>query len=393
MKIFDFLDKIVRGGECSPKTVSSEAVKAAHYKTLVMESAINMIAKTFSMAEFQTFESGEETRKRNHYLFNIEANRNLGAPTFWRIAVRRLIEKSEALILMQDGQLYLADSFEREKFVFKENQYRDIVIDDYTLKDVWYESQVLYLEDNFSKIHQALTAAYNDFAKLIIASSKGYRMSKSRKGKLAIPANRPKALKDEQALQKYIEDTMRPFMDPDRDAIYPETNGFVYNELKDARGGQHETGRDTRKFIQDVMDFVAWGLGIPPNILTGEVAQTRDTVKDFLTFGVKPFADIVAAEINRKMYGVENYTNRSYMRIDTANIKTLDLKDIANSIDLLNRNAALTIDDILRYLGKEPIGGDLGGMRFITKNYELIDHVLEKGSIGDSNVIKVGGGE
>lgn len=28
-----------------------------------------------------------------------------------------------------------------------------------------------------------------------------------------------------------------------------------------------------------------------------------------------------------------------------------------------------------------PLGGDLGNMRFITKNYELLDKVLEEGSI------------
>jgi len=37
----------------------------------------------------------------------------------------------------------------------------------------------------------------------------------------------------------------------------------------------------------------------------------------------------------------------------------------------------------MRILGKEPLGGDLGNMRFITKNYELLDKVLEEGSISN----------
>lgn len=395
MGFFDFLDRFFRGtDEISLKTVSREALASPQYKILVVEAAINLIAKTFSLAEFQTFEEGEETRKRNYYLYNIEANQNLSSPAFWRRTIRRLIENSKALVLVQNGQFFLADSFEREEFVFKENIYREIIVDGYLLEDVWRESNVLYLEDNFTKLHGAISGVYSDFAKLIAASSKGYRSSKSRKGKLKIPTKLPKGIEDEEALQKYIRETLKEFMDPDKDTVYPESGGFVYEEIKEGRSsGAHDTGRDTRKFIEDVLDFVAMGFGIPPSVLTGEFADTKDAVANFLSFGIKPFADLVAAEINRKMYGLENFQKRTYMRIDTTNIKTLELKDIANSIDLLNRNAALTIDDILRYLGKEPLGGEIGSMRFITKNYELLDYVLEKGSIGDSNVTKVGGGD
>lgn len=400
MAIFDFLDRFLGNpdtGEISLKAVSREARDNIHYEILVAEAAINLIAKTFSLAEFQTFEDGVETRKKNYYLFNVEANRNHSAPAFWRQVIRKLIEDSKALVLVQDNELILADSFSRKEFVFQENLYTDVIVGDYLLSDDWWESQVLYLEDNFTKLNQAFHEVYSDFAKLIAASNKGYRSSKSRKGKLTIPTSLPKELKEEEALQKYIRDTMQEFMDPDKDTVYPETGGFVYNELKEARAsGQHETGRDTRKFIEDVIDFIAMGLGIPPNMLTGEVADTKDTVSNFLAFGIKPFADLVAAEINRKMYGLKNYQDRTYMRVDITSIKTLELKDIANSIDLLNRNAALTVDDIARMLGKEPVGGELGAMRFITKNYELLDYVLEKGSIGDSgdsNVNKLEGGE
>ncbi len=395
MGVFDFLGRFFKDAdEVSLKAVSREARESPHYKILVVEAAINLIAKTFSLAEFQTFEKGEETRKKNYYLFNVEANRNYSAPAFWRRTIRRLIENSEALVLVQDGQFFLADSFEREEFVFKENIYREIVVDNYALEDVWQESDVLYLEDSFTKLHRAIRGVYSDFAKLIAASSKGYRSSKSRKGKLKIPTKLPKGVEDEEALQEYIRDTLREFMDPDKDTVYPESEGFIYEEVKEGRSsGAHDTGRDTRKFIEDVLDFVAMGLGIPPSVLTGEFADTKDAVANFLSFGIKPFTDLVSSEINRKMYGLQNFQKRTYMRIDTTNIKTIELKDIANSIDLLNRNAALTIDDILRYLGKEPLGGELGAMRFITKNYELLEYVLEKGSIGDSNVIKVGGGD
>ena len=132
-----------------------------------------------------------------------------------------------------------------------------------------------------------------------------------------------------------------------------------------------------------MFDFIAVAFGIPPSLLKGDTVDTKDAVNNFITFCINPLARLITDEINRKMYGYELYKERTYAKLDTSNIKAVDLRDVANSIDLLNRNAALTIDDILRILGKEPIGGDIGSMRFITKNYEVLDKVLEEGSISN----------
>ena len=135
-----------------------------------------------------------------------------------------------------------------------------------------------------------------------------------------------------------------------------------------------------------MFDFIAISYGIPPSLLKGDTVDTKDAVNNFLTFCINPMAKLITDEINRKMYGYKLYNERTYARLDTSNIKAVDFRDVANSIDLLTRNGALTIDDILRILGKEPIGGDIGSMRFITKNYELLDRVLE-----DGNISNVGG--
>lgn len=394
MAIFDFLDRFFKGEtEVSLKTVSREARKNMDYKNLVQEAAINLIAKAVSLAEFQTFEKGEETRKRNYYLFNVEANPNTSASVFWRSLVQSVLRKEKTLALIHKGGLYLADSFTREQSALSPNIYKDVEINGERVKGEWDENQVLYFEDNITSVRSAIHGLYNDYAKLIAASSKGYRSSKTRKGTLEIPATLPKHLKDAQDLEQYIMATMESFMDPDKDAVYPEQFGFKYNEIQEAKGGTRSTdsGRETRKFIDDVMDFVAIAYGIPPSLLKGDTVETKDAVNNFIAFCINPIAKLITDELNRKMYGYKHYSERSYVKADTSVIKTVDLRDIANSIDMLNRNAALRIDDILRMLGKEPIGGEIGNMRFITKNYELLDRVLETGSISGSASASEGG--
>lgn len=383
MAIIDFLDKIFGGkDEVTLKTCSVDESNDIYYKTLIAEASVNLITKTISRAEFQTFENGKETKKLNYYILNVEANKNKSASLFWRGTIEKLLKKGEALILLQDNQMFLADSFTRNEFAFIENTYTNIAIGDYTLSDTKKESEVLYLKDNNSTIRNAINGIYNDYTKLINSSIKGYQNSKARKGKLKIPTNLPKTLQEEGKLQDHIQTTMADFMDPSKDAVYPETSGFEYTEVAESKGSKsNDSGRETKNFINDVFDFMAISYGIPPSLLKGDTVDTKDAVNNFLTFCINPLAKLITDEINRKMYGYKLYKERTYAKLDTSNIKTVDLKDIANSIDLLNRNGALTIDDILRALGKEPIGGDIGAMRFITKNLELLDKVAEDGQV------------
>lgn len=385
MAILDFLDRVLgKNDEIMLNTCSISGGSGNHYKILIVETSIDLIAKTIARAEFQTFEKGQETKKLNYYMLNVEANTNKSAFSFWEETIEKLLKEGEALILLQDNQLYLADSFEKREYAFRPNLYSNIMIGDYEVNEVWEESKVLYFRYDNTHIKNAINGIYNDYTKLINSSIKGYQNSKARKGKLKIPTNLPKTLQEEGKLQEHIQATMKDFMDPGKDAVYPETNGFEYEEIDKAKGSKsNDSGRETKNFIDDMFDFIAVAFGIPPSLLKGDTVDTKDAVNNFITFCINPLARLITDEINRKMYGYKLFKERTYAKLDTSNIKAVDLRDIANSIDLLNRNAALTIDDIMRILGKEPLGGDLGNMRFITKNYELLDKVLEEGSISN----------
>ncbi len=353
-----------------------------HYQTLITEAAINLISSTVARAEFKTFFKGKEEKRTNYYIFNVEANKNRSAFLFWKEVVAKLLTEGSALVLMQNKQLYLADSYTLVPFAFKENIYENITVDEYLLSDKWSESNVLHLKYDNSLLKIAISDICNEYSKLITASEKGYKNSKARKGKFKIPSTLPKNIESEEDLQKFIIESMKDFMDPEKDAVLPEQSGFEYTEIAESKGSKsNDSGRETKNFINDVFDFIAVAFGIPPSLLKGDTVDTKDAVNNFLAFCVNPIAKLIQDEINRKMYGEKLYTENTYVTVDTTNIKSVDLKDIANSIDLLNRNGALTIDDTLRTLGKEPIGGEVGAMRFITKNLELLDKVLRNGEV------------
>ena len=162
--------------------------------------------------------------------------------------------------------------------------------------------------------------------------------------------------------------------------VLPLTEGLSYEEPeKPASGKSGIEGREIRAFIDDVFDFVAIAFQVPPQLLKGDVADTEKAMDNFLTFCVNPIAEVLTDEINRKYYGKDAYLERTYVKLDTTRIKAVNIKDIANALDILTRIGAYSVDDSLRALGMEPLDTDWSKARWMTKNYERIEKLWEGG--------------
>src|SRR5690606_33650683 len=136
----------------------------------------------------------------------------------------------------------------------------------------------------------------------------------------------------------------------------PLTNGMTFDESQNKLTSEVSDGRNIREFIDDIFDFVAIAFQIPPQLIKGNVADMEKAVENFLTFCVNPLAELLADEINRKLYGKQAYLERTYLKIDTTRIKAVNLADVAGALDILLRIGAYSIDDCLRVLGMEPLG-------------------------------------
>src|SRR5699024_11046626 len=156
------------------------------YKELAINAAINLVSNTISNAEFLTFEKGEEVRKNNYYLFNVEPNQNKSANKFWRDVVYKLVYENECLVIQNGGMFYIVDDFNVKQFALKENIYTDVVIDDYKLNKVFRESEVLHFELHNQKMKTLIDGLYSSYGKLITSSSKHNLRKRAKRGTLEI---------------------------------------------------------------------------------------------------------------------------------------------------------------------------------------------------------------
>lgn len=362
------------------KAYIAELATEIHFKNLAIQACVNLISNTVSRGEFLTYEKGKEARKDNYYLLNVEPNQNKSASKFWREVVSKLVYENECLVIQYDMKFYVADSYAVDRYAFKENVYKSVVIEDFQLNRTFLESEVFHFELHNEKIKDVIDGLYTSYSKLIAAGQAHYKRNNARRGTLEIETGHSQVDKLQQDLEDLLNRRFKRFFEAEGGAVLPLNQGLKYNELSSnigVKGGVE--GRDIRAFIDDIFDFVAIAFQVPPQLLRGVVADTDKSVNNFLTFCVNPLAELLGDEINRKLYGKRAFLERTYCKLDTTRIKAVDIKDIASALDVLVRIGAYCVDDCLRMLGLEPLNTEWSQARWMTKNYERIEQRLKGG--------------
>ena len=114
-------------------------------------------------------------------------------------------------------------------------------------------------------------------------------------------------------------------------------------------------------------------------ILKGEVADVEKAFNNFITYCINPLAELIEDEVNRKYYGKEAYLKNTYLKVNTSNIKAVDITDVANALDVLTRIGGYSIDDTLKKLGMEPLNTEWSRARWMTKNYQRVQDRYQGG--------------
>lgn len=354
-----------------------------YFKQLAIQSCINLIANTVARGEFLTYWKGEEVKGDNYYLFNVEPNQNKSASKFWRDVVAKLVYENECLVIPYNDKLYVADAYQTKPYAFLENIYSGVVIGELTLNRSYKESEVFHFELHNEKIAPVIEGLYSSYSKLIAAGQAHYKKNFSKRGTLELDTLYPKTDEAKTQLTNLLNKDFKEFYGAEGNAVLPLPRGMKYQELTSSATAKGSVeGRDIRAFIDDIFDFAAIGFQIPPQLLKNNVVDIKDTVNNYLTFCAHPWAELLTDEINRKYYGKKRYLEKSYTKLDLSNIRAVDIIDVANALDVLERIGAYTIDDSLKYLGKEPEGTETTKTRWMTKNYSPIDEAL-KGGEGD----------
>ena len=362
-----------------------------YIREMAFWSATNLIANAISKCEFKTYFKGEEVKKQEYYLWNIEPNKNQNSSAFLHKLIAQLYRHNECLVIEQSGQLIVADSYLKKEYALYEDTFTQVTIKDFTFNKTFKQSEVLFFQLNEVNMRNVVNGLYGSYAKLITYSMNAYQKSKGTKGIFKYDTVPVAGTPEREAFDKLINEKISKWLNSDNAAL-PLGRGQEWkeNEKKTYAG---ESTRDIKAMIDDVYDFTARSYGIPPVLLKGDLANIGDNVVDvLLTFAVDPLIDTLQEEINRKRTGYSNFSQGTYLEIDSKSIKHIDLLSVSTAIDKLIASGAFCINDIRKLVGEPVIDEPWAWQHYITKNYATVEELLN--SLGGGQTSNKGeGGE
>lgn len=362
-----------------------------YIREMAFWSATNLMANAISKCEFKTYLKGDEVKKQEYYLWNIEPNKNQNSSAFLHKLIAQLYRHNECLIIEQNGQLIVADSYLKKEYALYEDTFTQVTIKDFTFNKTFKQSEVLFFQLNEVNMRNVVNGLYSSYAKLITYSMNVYQKSKGTKGIFKYDTVPVAGTPEREVFDKLINEKISKWLNSDNAAL-PLGRGQEWkeNEKKTYAG---ESTRDIKAMIDDIYDFTARSYGIPPVLLKGDLGNVGDNVVDvLLTFAVDPLIDTLQEEINRKRTGYLNYSQGTYLEIDSKAIKHIDLLSVSTAIDKLIASGAFCINDIRRLVGEQIIDEPWAWQHWITKNYSSVEELLNSlgGDPKVSNIIEGG---
>lgn len=345
-----------------------------YIREMAFWSAVSLVANAISKCEFKTFVNNTETKGREYYLWNIEPNSNQNSSTFLQNLIAQLYRNNECLVIENRGQLLVADSFTRKPYALYDDVFTEVTVGDFTFNRSFNQSEVLYFRLNSADMRRVTNGLYDSYSKLINYSMTAYQRSRGTKGIFHYDTIPVAGTAERAAFDGLINEKIGKWLSGDNAAL-PLGKGQSWQELQH-KTYSNETSRDIRAMIDDVSDFTAKVFGIPPALLRGDVQGVSDALDNFLTFCIDPLTDMLSEEINRKRNGYEGISKGTYLKIDTKQIKHVDLLSVATSIDKLIGSGAFCINDIRLVCGEEIIDEPWAWAHYVTKNYATVEEAL-----------------
>src|SRR5665648_533376 len=109
-----------------------------------------------SKCELKTFVGGKEVKGREYYAWNISPNKNQNSSAFMHKLISQLYLKNECLVIEENGQLLVADSFQQQEYALVDNTFEGITVGNYTFATKYRMSDVMFFklsEKDMSQVH------------------------------------------------------------------------------------------------------------------------------------------------------------------------------------------------------------------------------------------------
>jgi len=348
-------------------------------KELAVEKCIDLISKTIARLEFKVYEKKndkvESVINDVYYQLNIRPNDNADGTTFWKDVIRKLIIKKEALVVILNSKLYLAETFEKTNEVVFQKTFKNVYVKtlnndtSYKLNKSFKMDDVFYFSMGESEIVKLLDSFFVEYGKLIAFAALDFKLKNSKKFRAKFPNGANIISNDGSGEKKF---TAKEYLDLIAKDLFSDDPAIINIpgnlELINMMGDNAKTSEDYRKLIEGAFTTVATAFNIPVDIMLGNKTDKSTSTTDLVTNAYLPFIEILEDGINSKIVTKEEYLNGSKVRIDRTKIQHISIVDISKDSEALFR-IGFSHNDIREIGGLELINEPWANEHYVTKNY------------------------
>ena len=260
MGLFAWFRRVKDGVVVNDPVSEEEYYKACadyYIRDLCLYSAINMIARLVSKCEFKTFLNGKEVQEQEYYLWNIEPNRNQNSTAFLQKLITKLYLDNECLVVEVNGQLLIADSYQKKTYALYDYVFSNVTIDEFTFSKPFLMGEVLYFKLGENNMRPLINGVYESYNTLLKYASLQYQRSRGSRGILSIDSAARSDKEFQTTLNDLLQKKFRSFFNANN-AVLPLFKGYSYEDIG-SKTYSSETTRDIRAMIDDISDLTARG--------------------------------------------------------------------------------------------------------------------------------------
>ena len=346
---------------------ANQSSHRAYLKKMALETCINFIGRSISQSDFRVVKDGKRQYGDWDYLLNVRPNTDQSAADFWQDFIYKLIYDNEVLVILTDNNdLLIADSFYREEYAIYPDVFSEVTVKDYTFKRTFRMDEVIHITYNNEKLTSFMDGMFQDYADLFSRMIETMMLSNQIRGTVNIDSTQSLDEKNKAKLQTFIDDLYKSFR-KNVVALVPKLKGFDYNEV--ANGSNNGKSIDElAKLKRDLVNDVANILGIPTNLVHGDMSDYETSIKAFIKFCNGPLVKKIKDELNAKLIEKSDYLKGD--RIEVNAVQSKDPLELAEAVDKLIASGSFTRNEVREMVGKEKVDNAELDEFVITKNYQ-----------------------
>lgn len=342
-----------------------------YLKKSAIETNVNLIGRTISLAEFKFTKDKKRQENDFDYLLNVRPNSNQSAAEFWQDFIYTLLVENEILVILSDNnQLLIADNFLREKYAVYEDTFSDVEVKGYTFKRQFKMSEVIYITYNNEKFTKFLNGMFTDYTELFSRMIETKMYENQIRAQAEIESTQSLDESSRKKLSNFINRMYDSFKN-NAFAIVPKTKGFNYTEVTANQNKVTKSVDEFEKLKHDLTGNVANVLGIPTTLVHGDMAEYETAIKAYIRFCIKPLIKKIKDELNAKLISKTEYANGLKLQIN--GVSELSPLELAESVDKLVSSGTYTRNEIREKFGDERADDPELDKYVLTKNYETVE--------------------